>query len=342
MLSLLRSLLLLIAFAPNSAVAPDEESQCQAGDGSTCGPAALVAPPGIFGAWAQDSERILAVQSALEHGRAVLIHNAFDTALAKSMRDELLSAVSMSAYDRSAFVGGGTPREEMVDIPDSAFKATALNKLCDKMRKFNTRGFQFRGHGVGPQLRSDTSRLAKLIGLVRTLSSVQVRRWVGELLNLATRAPSGSEVVDFGSNLFWFKPGDFYGMHNDVANEGGVLRTLSFTYYLGPAANEGGWDSKWGGRFVWCRRAMNTTSTKRASPSFVTPDFNTLFLFRVDKGTDHFVERVFQSEQEALRAPRLSMQGWWSVPTPRGLENGEKWQKQLHRQSSILPPLVVN
>eukprot|EP00929_Paragymnodinium_shiwhaense_P108367 TRINITY_DN74688_c0_g1_i1.p1 TRINITY_DN74688_c0_g1~~TRINITY_DN74688_c0_g1_i1.p1 ORF type:complete len:362 (-),score=26.31 TRINITY_DN74688_c0_g1_i1:840-1787(-) len=298
------------------------------------------APRGPFGAWASDSDTLSAIQEALAHGRPVVIENAFEDAKANHMRNELVKVVQASAGDPDLFVRGGTPATKAADIQDDVFRNTSLEKLCSTMESFNEDGFQFRGHGLGARVRDDVTKIPKLIELVRYMGSGRVRGWITELLQLTALASPSSQIVDFGSNLYWFQPGDFFGMHNDMADTRQVVRTLSFTYYLGPPANDGGWQESWGGRFVWCREATNSTERQMAPPVHVSPGFNTLVLFRVDMGTKHFVERVFQTASEALQFPRLSMQGWWSSKPPRGAQEQRAW-KAFQEPSSVMAPLVV-
>lgn len=295
---------------------------------------------GPFGAWSRDADVLRRVRDALEHGRPVAIRGAFKDAVAQAMHRELRAAVAASAQDSTLFVE--SPPSQLKPIPDESFRRTPRKRLCKEMRRWGRQGFQFRGHGLGPKLRQDASAIPKSIEVLRGITSPSLLRWVGELIGYPIDMAEEFRVADFHANLFWFQPGDFYGMHNDDTHEDGRLkRMLAFSYYLGPPESEGGWNDAWGGHLVWCRKATNSSPAKLAPPAFVAPDFNTMVIFRVDSGTEHFVERVFQTRAESLRAPRLSMVGWWMMQTPSREGAYESMRDKLHQRTSIQPPLVI-
>ncbi|HEX8795862.1 MAG TPA: 2OG-Fe(II) oxygenase family protein [Polyangiaceae bacterium] len=104
---------------------------------------------------------------------------------------------------------------------------------------------------------------------------------------------SGRFVMTAASN----RAGDYSLPHNDDNG----LRTLTYIWYVSK-----GWRPDWGGHLVWC-----------PTGSMVTPEFNSLVLFRVHRGTLHFVTPV------APHAPggRLSVSGWWhrAAAVPDGM-----------------------
>ncbi len=94
---------------------------------------------------------------------------------------------------------------------------------------------------------------------------------------------SGSFVLGAASN----RAGDYSLPHND---DGG-LRSLTYIWYVSK-----GWRPDWGGHLMW-----------GPTGAMVTPAFNSLVLFRVNRASLHFVTPVAPHAQGG----RLSVAGWW-------------------------------
>jgi len=94
----------------------------------------------------------------------------------------------------------------------------------------------------------------------------------------------------------WYMANDYSTPHNDV----GHRRHIAFVWHLARGAGgDGGWDERGGGDFVWCEPCAR-----------FAPSPNTLYLFRVHKGSQHFVQPVCELS-DASTQKRLCVNGWY-------------------------------
>ena len=107
----------------------------------------------------------------------------------------------------------------------------------------------------------------------------------------------------------WYKPGDYSTPHNDL----GRGRHIAFVWHLalcgrasGHPSDDGTWDQRLGGDFVWCEPYHR-----------FPPSPNALYLFRVHDASHHFVQQVVAqppadlSDEGFTRARRLALNGWF-------------------------------
>jgi Rps23 Pro-64 3,4-dihydroxylase Tpa1-like proline 4-hydroxylase len=83
-----------------------------------------------------------------------------------------------------------------------------------------------------------------------------------------------------------------------LPNDSVLTRTVTFNYYLTK-----GWQSQWGGNFVWEKPYAK-----------ITPTFNTLVMFLVSNDSIHHVEQVDSSGD----SPRLAITGWFTTTRKPG------------------------
>jgi hypothetical protein len=93
----------------------------------------------------------------------------------------------------------------------------------------------------------------------------------------------------------WYMPLDYSLPHNDCSVEP-PRRQVAFLWHLTKD-----WERGWGGHLYW-------GPTQR----LVAPSFNTLMLFTVQPGSNHFVAPVSPS----AGGKRLAITGWWRGATP--------------------------
>jgi Rps23 Pro-64 3,4-dihydroxylase Tpa1-like proline 4-hydroxylase len=116
--------------------------------------------------------------------------------------------------------------------------------------------------------------------------SPATKAWAGRLSGRACGGP-----VEFSAS--WYLPDDHSLPHNDVgANDALSHRRVAYVWHLARH-----WRPEWGGALYWC-----------AKSTYLPPAFNTLYLFNVGPGSDHFVTHVSPYAQ----AKRLAINGWWT------------------------------
>ena len=94
----------------------------------------------------------------------------------------------------------------------------------------------------------------------------------------------------FSASLYL--PGDHSLPHNDYLGDIECHRQVAFVWQLTK-----NWRSDWGGEFFWCRKDR-----------WISPEFNTLLLFRVQPSSTHFVTQVTAH----ARGKRMAVSGWWT------------------------------
>jgi thioredoxin 1 len=115
----------------------------------------------------------------------------------------------------------------------------------------------------------------------------------------ATRLSGRTCLGPTSISASWYLPGDHSLPHTDNVTTGAhYIRQLAFVWHLSKE-----WRSEWGGAFYWCPRA-----------SYMSPAFNTLYLFNVGPESSHFVTQVSPYAQ----GKRLTINGWWTGPAATG------------------------
>ena len=123
----------------------------------------------------------------------------------------------------------------------------------------------------------------------KVFGSSRTKEWVTRLSGRSCAGPA-----QFSAS--WYVPGDHSLPHNDIAESGDNFhRQVAFIWHLAKD-----WRSEWGGALYWCARAY-----------YLPPVFNTLLLFNVGPGSNHFVTHVSPYAQ----GKRLAINGWWTGPT---------------------------
>jgi len=115
-------------------------------------------------------------------------------------------------------------------------------------------------------------------------SSVPTRRFVQRLSRIDCTGTT------FGAS--WYQPGDHSLPHNDYVGSEDNHRQVAFVWMLTKE-----WQPEWGGEFFWCQKGRG-----------ISPEFNTLLLFRVQLASVHFVTQVSRHAQ----GKRLALSGWWT------------------------------
>jgi len=133
---------------------------------------------------------------------------------------------------------------------------------------------------------------ADLTWCSKVFGSSKTKEWVTRLSGRSCSGPA-----QFSAS--WYLPGDHSLPHNDIAASGDSFnRQVAFVWHLAKD-----WRSEWGGALYWCARAY-----------YVSPVFNTLLLFNVGPGSNHFVTHVSPYAQ----GKRLAINGWWTGQAATG------------------------
>jgi len=226
---------------------------------------------------------------------------------AKAARDASLPSVE--TYLRPSLRGPGSaltnavPRMaagELIVIrnafePDFAERMYRSLDSCTSWRPFEgyEEDFSYHHHNLyhPEEYPTDLAWCSKIFGSSRT------NEWV-------TRLSGRSCVGPAQFSASWYLPGDYSLPHNDIAeSDEKSTRQVAFVWHLAKD-----WRSEWGGALYWCARAY-----------YLPPVFNTLLLFNVGPGSNHFVTHVSPYAQ----GKRLAINGWWTGPAATG---GPVWK----------------
>lgn len=91
----------------------------------------------------------------------------------------------------------------------------------------------------------------------------------------------------------WYRPGDHSLPHTDLVGAGTQdCRQVAMVWHL-----TRDWQPGWGGDFYWCQAGR-----------YLSPSFNTLLLFTVNRESAHFVTTV----SPHATGKRLAINGWWT------------------------------
>jgi thiol-disulfide isomerase/thioredoxin len=138
---------------------------------------------------------------------------------------------------------------------------------------------------------------ADLAWCSKIFDSSRTKEWVTRLSGRSCPGPA-----QFSAS--WYVPGDHSLPHNDIAkSDDNLNRQVAYVWHLAKD-----WRSEWGGALYWCAKAY-----------YLPPVFNTLLLFNVGPGSNHFVTHVSTYAQ----GKRLAINGWWTGPAATG---GPVWK----------------
>jgi Rps23 Pro-64 3,4-dihydroxylase Tpa1-like proline 4-hydroxylase len=133
---------------------------------------------------------------------------------------------------------------------------------------------------------------ADLVWCSKIFNSSKSKAWATRLSGRRCLGPTSISAS-------WYLPGDHSLPHTDNVTTGAhYIRQLAFVWHLAKD-----WRSEWGGAFYWCPKA-----------SYMSPAFNTLYLFNVGPESNHFVTEVSPYAQ----GKRLTVNGWWTGPAATG------------------------
>ncbi|CAK0876331.1 unnamed protein product [Prorocentrum cordatum] len=110
-----------------------------------------------------------------------------------------------------------------------------------------------------------------------------------------------------------YRAGDYINIHTDVVRQRqNVRRRLCFNYWT-PSP---GWDSAWGGSFVWCGGFVKRPGGGGAFPAaFRAPTrYNQVGMFVPSEDSRHFVDRVSDAADPSHH--RFSFTSWLEDTTP--------------------------
>lgn len=113
-------------------------------------------------------------------------------------------------------------------------------------------------------------------------------------------AVSGLRLGGVKINAYSYRKGDFLRLHSDNDE----LKRLAFVLYLSPD-----WEARFGGEL----NVIALDGTRRT----IEARYNSLILFDVTAGTEHYVSQIKSS---AGKRQRLSIGGWYYKPQPSGNE----------------------
>ncbi|KAL7504106.1 hypothetical protein ACHAXN_002972 [Cyclotella atomus] len=236
----------------------------------------------VFGSWIENAATIKEIQTALQSGKIVVIHDAFKP----DMYDKLQSEITSVQYSREP---RSTPLSHIEQIGSSTFFDVPRDQVCGAVDRLygsdpinDNRTFFFSHNN--PISFEGFRTTIKLKG---QFQSPSVRRWVAFLLG------EENESVEYSTmGARCLNEGDVYGSHNDDLE--GRFGGLSFTSYF----TQTQWKSEWGGNFVWCADPRE--------PITIPPLSNTIVLFRVSETTWHHVQPLLKGSP-----PRYVLQVWW-------------------------------
>ena len=142
-------------------------------------------------------------------------------------------------------------------------------------------GFNYRHHNLyNPSLYPPALSVCRDI-----FASHPTRQFIENLTGLPCAGPTSFSAS-------WYQPGDHSTPHNDhVANHRGQRRQVAFVWHLSK-----NWRPEWGGSLFWC-----------PTGHYLTPSFNTLYLFNVTAESFHLVTQV----SPLATSRRLTVNGWW-------------------------------
>ena len=112
-----------------------------------------------------------------------------------------------------------------------------------------------------------------------------------------------------------YLPGDHSLPHNDFTIRNGQQRQVAFIWNLTKQ-----WQTDWGGEFFWCKKSY-----------WVSPTFNTLLLFNVDRESKHFVTLVSPHAE----GKRLAISGWWNGPAGSDDDNAVRKDKNANAEQLV-------
>ena len=196
----------------------------------------------------------------------LVIEDALEPAFAERLRTELLSSKAWVSGDRSSF--------------------------SDEYQKIMPSDYSF----TRDTIRTDSPFAPQSVKELHSyLTSAGCLQWISEV--------SGRLCNGFVAACVRYQRGNHLTRHNDLyfesKQDGAVTaRTVTFNYYLTK-----GWQSEWGGRFVWEKPHIE-----------ITPSFNTLVMFLVGFDSLHYVEQV----NETATVPRLAVTGWFMTTRKPG------------------------
>ena len=140
--------------------------------------------------------------------------------------------------------------------------------------------FHYQKHNI-----SDPRLFPRDLALCHSVfGSAATRRFVARLAGRSCDAGTSMSAS-------WYKAGDHSLPHNDRVALRGAVRQVGFVWHL-----TRGWRPEWGGALYWC-----------PANRYLSPAFNTLILFRVDRESYHLVTQV----SPYAEAKRLAINGWW-------------------------------
>lgn len=226
---------------------------------------------------------------------------AAPTAAADTQPAADASALSVEAYLRPSLRGPGSALAGAIPriaaggliVIRNAFEPEFAERMyrsldrCTSWRPFEgyEEDFSYHHHNlyVPEEYPADLAWCSKIF------SSSGTKSWVTRLSGRSCPGPA-----QFSAS--WYLPGDYSLPHNDIAESGDDShRQVAYVWHLAKD-----WRSEWGGALYWCARAY-----------YLPPVFNTLLLFNVGPGSNHFVTQVSPYAQ----GKRLAINGWWTGPT---------------------------
>jgi len=210
----------------------------------------------------------------LEKKRPAELSSLFDL-LNPSLQDpEFLAHVGRLIADNRAVVLPNAVQAEMAGELHRALdtsRAWSIHSYFNEERPY----FQFKHCGL-----YDSATPPELRKLGCILDSTATKSQLSDITGCDCRGTFQIGAAGYNS-------GDYSFPHND---DGG-LRSVSFLWYLSK-----GWRPEWGGQFVWC-----------PTGAMITPEYNTIVLFKVSPSSLHFVTQVSHNARDR----RLAIVGFW-------------------------------
>mmetsp|Transcript_160270 Transcript_160270/g.284006 ORF Transcript_160270/g.284006 Transcript_160270/m.284006 type:complete len:346 (-) Transcript_160270:138-1175(-) len=266
---------------------------------------------GIFNAsWFEDMDTVDRISEALQSGRVVVIRNAVSHMVASEMREELRSLgrkafelkeshnhAEITMPDRSIWRGSGVEVCQSISGHFHKFTTQSSTKVCSRQHHLTNLSKE-----ESPRLRSFTEFM-KSDAVQMFLSTLAGACDPPDDCNLSQlpKVPN-AKIGEVSHDLFWQHTGDY--MSTNRGSKPG--RLLSATYHLSDDKFRG---SKHGGNLIWC------TPFQR-----ISPDFNTLVLFRVSRQSWHALQPVVNKSPSSR-----GISIWYKMPGGEDVLKADKF-----------------
>jgi hypothetical protein len=275
-------------------------------------------PTGIFNAsWLDNADAVDRIADALQTGRVVILRHAVTGSAASGMRDELIK------FGKEDFELKESHDHANIKMPDRSIWKGSSMQVCTNVSthfhqytKVSPSQICSRQHHLKDISMEKSPHLSSFLEFMKSTSMQRLIATLAGACENVTGSPGdcdlsqlpnvpNAKIGEVSHDIFWQQKGDYIGTTRD-ARPGWLI---SATYYLSDDQFSG---TKHGGNLIWCAPFQR-----------ISPDFNTLVLYRVSRQSWHVVQPVVNKSPDSR-----GISFWYKMPGGETVNSGHSFAQE--------------